>query len=155
METGKLLYTIPFWSKEFEITLEVKPKGTVSSGWSHIVRFRGLPGVCCSAGVRQPLLFFITGTTKIGFRMNSDTYNDYHYYQSNTSLQLNEFHTIKVTQKLKTDGSGEYRVTLTINGIVEDDYSYSNSRSYTDVKVYASERVAADADIRNLCFYNL
>ena len=144
---GDNLYqSVPTLYKEWTLSVEIMPTGTVS-GYSNVLQV-GLGGDDTDYGDHSPAIFFDSLDTTL--HIKSAVSGDKGYFTNSCdAIPLNEWTLVVVTQTLQGDGTYQYSVEL--DGEVVDQLTNTDPREFDDVKVYTSNSMdpAAAAKIGN------
>jgi len=148
---GQVILNIPRVEKSYSFSIDVKPIGVVTAGWSSIIQAvtYAIGEKCCTVGARIPGLFFRKNSTDLHVANALDHRGNYFI---NRKIPMGKFTTVQVNQIRREDGT--YRYSITLDGLTIFSTFNENPQVYENVSVLASnsrERPAA-AVIRNLKF---
>lgn len=151
-QKNKLLGSLEKLEKQWKLSFEVKPPGTISSGWSNIIHATAGDN-CCAYGQRIPGLWFHgSHSTRLYIANGVGSNGDRTIWSASISPSL--WSTIELTQKFQ---QGKFMYTVTINGATELSEENTNPREFLNVDIFASDDfyTTSGASIRKLIYENL
>lgn len=143
-----LIRTFPIWFNEYEVNLDVKPLGIISSWGSIIHLSKG--GNNNIYGDRIPAIWFQPGTNKL--HICSAISNNRNYcVNENKDLPRDRFTKIRIAQVCQ-DSCNDYRYTISIDGEQVHSILNKNPITLSNVRVYMADPWgnAANALVKNL-----
>ena len=130
---GKLVYEFQNWGDEYLVEFYITVTHLPTSSWTNVFRFTTLPGIYGSDGDSIPSLF-ITNDGKFMFR--SSVNNNFNH-GLDIDFELNTMYNVSIGQQIDEDG--KYWYEILIDGDSKLKIENKNQRSYTNVKLYASD----------------
>jgi len=143
-----MIQTFPIYFMEFEVTLDVKPLGTVSS-WGNIIHVsRG--GSQSTYGDRLPAIWFRPGTRRLHICSSVNNNNNYCIDRS-SNLPTHRFTRIRIAQQFQ-EASNDYRYSIFIDGRRVHSIINRNPITVPNAKVYMTAvwSAAAKALVKNV-----
>ena len=131
LSRNNLLQVIPVLHKDWSVSVEVNPSGTISD-WSTILRV-GIGGDIGVYGDRTPTLFFSAGTTSL--YVTSSVNNNRNYYYDTGVFPINTWTKLDVSQSLQSDG---YHFTISKDDNVVHDTINAAPQDFSNVNVSSS-----------------
>ena len=131
---NNLHQTLPVLHKQYRLSVEIQPSGTVAS-YGSIVRV-GLGGDNGIYGDRTPAIFFRPSSTALDIA--SAVNGDKNYLAPGLlahALPLNKWTKLEVSQTRESDG---YHYRIAINGLIVHDIINTDARTFTNVNVSIS-----------------
>ncbi|XP_065653695.1 A disintegrin and metalloproteinase with thrombospondin motifs adt-1-like isoform X2 [Hydra vulgaris] len=132
IRSGFLVATLKSVSKEYMVSLEVKPTLFDNTTYRHILQLTA-NGSISNYGDRNPLIYFtkVTGLLVVSSAINGNK----NYIFTIKTLSLNEWTSVKVVQQLV---NGSYNFSVAINGSVVTSVINLQPIEFSNAKVYAS-----------------
>ena len=128
---------------EFEVSLDVKPLGTVS-GWANIIHV-GRGGSQSTYGDRLPAIWFRPGTRRLHICSSVNNDNN-HCIDRNSNLPSNRFTNIRITQDFE-EASNNYRYSIFIDGNQVHSIINRNPITVANAKVYMASVWTSTANV--------
>ena len=130
---GKLVYEFQNWGDEYLVEFYITVTHLPTSSWTNVFRFTTLPGIYGSDGDSIPSLF-ISNDGK--FMFHSSVNNNFNH-GLDIDFELNTMYNVSIGQQIDEDG--KYWYEILIDGDSKLKIENKNHRSYTNVKLYASD----------------
>ena len=143
---GKLLTTIPKWSKEWRVSFDIKPLKKVAAGYSNILHIT-TGRDCCSYGSRIPAIWF--SPNSFNLHISNSINGKGNYWSTLKPLTVNRFTTV-VVEQVKING--KYIFMIKFNGVPVKSIINNRPAAFSNVKVYSADPWyrPANAIVKNL-----
>jgi len=129
---NNLHQTLPLLHKQYRLSFEVYPTGTIANSFASIIQV-GLGGWVDVYGDRTPAISFKPGSTELHITSSVNSNNN--YIHNTPAIPLNKWTKVEVSQIREFDG---YHYTIAINGLIVNDVINTDARTFANVKVSSS-----------------